>query len=388
MEDRRLYYEHPEIVEHATAVTEAGVFEGRPYVRLAETPFHPEGGGQPADRGTISGVAVVGLDEDEAGVRHFLAAPLPAGPVVAQVDAARRLDLRQQHTAQHLLTAVLNARHERFTTSFHLGEAYTAIEVTGPVPPPETLAAWEEEVNAAIREDRPVRTRWADLADLERLNVRTRGLPDDFRGRVRLVEIEGIDRNTCGGTHVHRLAEIQVIHLLGAEPARGGTRLPFVAGGRVLARLRVHEAREDALKSRLGQAPEGFAAVVDGWVEEKKAAEKRVRRLLGELAERIAAEMAKETAPVLRRIVPLAAPELLREVANRVLAARPSAVVELVGADAEAGTACFLVLSGPEGPPDVAAAGARLRDALGAKGGGRGRSFMGAGGKPPATWPP
>ena len=352
-------------------------------MRLERTVFYPEGGGQPADRGTIAGAEVVDVQSRGAEVLHFLAVGPPcawAEEVEARIDARRRFDLRQQHTAQHLLTAVLADRHRRPTTSFHLGDRFVAIEVEGDAPPPGRLVEVEAEVNELILEDRPVTTRWVAPADLAALPVRTRGLPKDHVGDVRLVEIEGIDLNTCGGTHVSRLGEIQSLHVLGAEHARGGARITFLAGSRVLHELRRAEEVAAALKERIGTAPEEFASVLDGWTAERKRGAKRVRDLEAQLAVPLGESLAAVPGPLLARIVPSGGPDFLRAVANAALARRPDATVALVSAD----EGCFLLQAGPGGPDDVSGLGARLRDALGAKGGGKGRTFQGTGGRVPA----
>jgi alanyl-tRNA synthetase len=382
MPDRKLYHDDPACDRVETLAIESGELDGRPWVRLEETVFYPEGGGQPADRGTIGGVPVVDVRWRGTEVLHLVERPVAPGPVTAVLDGVRRFDFRQQHTAQHALTAILADRHHRATTSFHLGETYSAIEITGNEPSADTLRSWESEVNEEVRRDPAVRTRWVEPAELERLAVRTRGLPDGHRGNVRLVEIEGLDLNTCGGTHVGRLGEVQVVHLLGAETARGGVRLRYLAGGRVLRRLHEAAARDDALKARIGTAPEEFPRVLDGWQAERKRLEKNVRALEGALAERVGAEIAAEPRPRLSRFLDGAGPEMLRAVATAVLERRPEALVALVGRSGEPPDACFLVQSGPNGPADVSAAGQRLRERLGAKGGGRGRLFQGRGG----TW--
>ncbi len=383
MADAKLYYVDPELSHCCARVVEAGELGGRPFVRLHETVFYPDGGGQPPDRGTIGGVEVVDVQSRGPEVLHFLASPLHAAvgeQVEAILDARRRFDLMQQHTAQHLLTAVLADRHARPTTSFHLGDRFVAIEVEGEPPSPHRLQEVEREVNALILADRPVTTRWVAPDALADLPVRTRGLPKDHAGDVRLVEIAGVDLNTCGGTHVSRLGEIQTLHVVGVERARGGARITFLAGGRVLAELRQAESVQAALNTRIGTAPEEFAAVLDGWAAERKRATKKIKELEGQLAGPLGEALAGEAGPVLARILPAGGPEMLRAVANAALARRPEAVVALVSAE----EGCFLVQAGPQGPEDVSPLGTRLRTVLGAKGGGKGRTFQGTGGAVPA----
>lgn len=375
MTDRKLYYENPSLATAATRIVERGSLEGRPWVRLAETIFYPEGGGQPADRGTIGDVEVVDVRSRGSEVLHFVASPIEEDEVRLELDVERRLDHRQQHTAQHLVSAVLQDRHALPTTAFHLGDEYTAIEVSGAPPPPSRLAAFEREIEEEIRRDLPVTTRWVEPEALAALPVRTRGLPEGHEGKVRLVEIAGIDCNTCGGTHVGRLGEIRLVRFLDASAARGGARIRFLAGGRVGEALSRALAVERELKARIGTAPEEFAAVLDGWQAERKRLEKRVGALEAELAASEAAAIAASPEPILVRELPSA--ERLPGTAQAVLELRPDAVVVLFAGDA------FLVRSGPAGPEDVSPLGERLRESLAAKGGGRGRNYQGRGGRPP-----
>ncbi|MBW2261476.1 MAG: alanyl-tRNA editing protein [Deltaproteobacteria bacterium] len=374
MPDEKLFYEDPTLERIETEVIETGDEGGRPWARLERTIFHPEGGGQPADWGALGDVPVVNVQEREGRVLHFVNSPVAVGPVVACLDAGRRFDLSQQHTAQHLLTAVLLERHGLPTTAFHLGESYAAIEVDGKVPDPEALAGFEDEVNAIVREARTVRTLWIEPGQMKALGVRSRMLPEGHTGKVRIVEIEGVDINTCGGTHVQNLSEIQMIHIFHAEPARGGARIHFLAGGRILSRLGKADALEAALKDRLGTSPMDFARVVDGWLTERRRLKKRVKRLEDENAEHIARELALTDGDRIEKTIQGAGPDMLRSLAKAVLELRPEAVVSLVG---EAEVTCFIVQSGPAGPQDVSDVGEALRDRLKARGGGKGRTFQG-----------
>ena len=383
MADRRRFYDEPDLYRIETQVVETGFDGERAWVRLEETVFFPEGGGQPADRGAIGGVPVLDVQARGERILHYVARPVPLGPASVEIDGALRFDRMQQHTAQHLLTSILADRHRLPTTAFHLGERYTAIEVAGAVPPKDRLLGFEDEVNLEIRRDRRVSARWVPPHALGSLQIRSRGLPEGHLGDVRLVEIETLDLNTCGGTHVARLGEIQMLRIVNAEPARGGARIRFLAGGRVLEELREAAAVEEAVQAQIGTAREEFAGVLEGWQAERRRLEHRVRQLERELAERIAAELTARTEPRLTRFLRDSGPDFLRAVALAVLARRPEALVVLVGAGPDGQDPCFLVQSGPAGPEDVTATGRRLSDLLGAKGGGRGRTFQGRGGR----WP-
>ncbi len=388
MADEKLFVSRPDLDRIDTHIVEAGKDGDRPWVRLEQTIFYPEAGGQPADRGTIQGVGIIDVEERGGCVLHFVERPLEPGPVTAVLDQDRRLDHCQQHTAQHLITAWLLAHQSMPTTSFHLGETYSSIDVDGPVPDASTIERFEDGINSLVRENRKVTVTWADPGDMERLGVRSRRLPAGHVGKLRLVGIEGVDLNTCGGTHVQSLAELQIVHLTGAQGARGGARIFFLAGNRVMARLRATLGIEAELKKRLGTAPDRFAQVIDGWHDEKRMLERRIAGLEAQASSQEAQRLALTEGPLIAKSVQGADPERLRALARAILDLRPEAVVVLAGESGDPPVASFIVQSGERGPNDVSALGSRVRDVLGAKGGGRGRLFMGRGGRVGAGFPP
>jgi Ser-tRNA(Ala) deacylase AlaX len=252
------------------------------HVRTADTVFYPEGGGQPADHGTIDGTPVRHVFTAGDQPLHVTDRPIPLGPATLRIDWARRFDHMQQHTGQHLLSAVALERFGWATTAFHLGPERSDIELDVSGPAPAQLAELEEAVNTAIREARAVTPRVVDVSELD--GVRTRGLPDGFAGPVRLVEIDGIDLNTCGGTHLANTSELGALALIATERARGGTRLFFLFGKRVRDTLHAQLAREAALNAALSCGPETHLAAIDKLARQSKAASKAHRALERELA--------------------------------------------------------------------------------------------------------
>lgn len=291
--------------------------EGRFEVLLSETVLYPEGGGQPGDLGSVAGRSVEALRKEGEAVLHQLAAPLEHGAeVVVVLDWARRFDHMQQHTAQHLLTALAQDRQGWATTAFHLGPERCDIELDCAAISNAELAALEARANAAIRAGLPVRSQVVEAESLAVLDVRTRGLPPGFEGPVRLVEIEGLDRNTCGGTHVASTAELQAIKLLGTEPMRGGTRLFYLAGDRVLTRLTAALERERGLSDRLSCGPPDHLDGVDRLQAGLKQA-RRERKALGlELAEHLGRALAAADGAVASLHRPDDDVELLRRTAQ------------------------------------------------------------------------
>ena len=374
---RHLYHyeSEPFSTEIDTAVVEVGDEAGRPYAVLTDTVLYPEGGGQPADRGSIGDVPVVDVQRREGEIRHFTEGTAAVGPVRLRLDWARRFDHMQQHTAQHLLTAVAQDRFGWATTAFHLGAEVSDIELDTAALDRGQIGALEDAVAAEVRAARPVTARWVEPAALASLAVRTRGLPAGHVGDVRLVEISGIDLNTCGGTHVRSTAELEAVALLHAEPMRGGTRLTFVAGRRLRARLAAHERRNAELRAALGAADEELAAIARRRADQLKDAERQLRHLSGELAVAVAADLAGRPDVVVNASLDGRDMGFLGAVARELLRRAP-AKVALLTAPGESG-ALFVLAVGEALEVDVAALGRLVAETLSGRGGGSGRLFQG-----------
>lgn len=369
------YHCDPRLTRLDTEVTASGDEDGRLYVVLADTVLYPEGGGQPPDHGTVGGVAVTDVQKAEGGPRHYLAGPAPSGAVTVELDWARRFDHMQQHTAQHLLTAVADARFGWHTTSFHLGDVTCDIEVDAAEVDPVRLAQLEEMVAAEIRAARPVTTRFLSPEEYAATAARSRGLPEGHTGDVRLVEIEGIDVNTCGGTHVSSTAEIEALKLLDAESMRGGTRLTWVAGRRLRRLHEAHHQRNARLREILGTSDDDLPDRVAQKLDQLRDAEKAVRGLQEELADATAQALAAGDEGVVVAHWPDRPLPFLQKVAREVCAAAPERVVFLTAGEGEEGA--FVLAAGEASTVDVAAVGREVAEVLGGRGGGSGKNFQG-----------
>uniref|UniRef100_A0A8C0E6Y4 CS domain-containing protein n=1 Tax=Bubo bubo TaxID=30461 RepID=A0A8C0E6Y4_BUBBB len=157
---------------------------------------------------------------------------------------------------QHLITAIAEQMFGFKTTSWELGRQRSVIELDTPSVTAEQMGALERSVNEKIRERVPVVVRELAADDPEIETVRSRGLPDDHAGPVRVVDIEGVDSNMCCGTHVSNLSDLQVIKLLGTEKGKKNkTNLVFLAGNRVLKSIEQSHSTEKALTSLLKNGP-------------------------------------------------------------------------------------------------------------------------------------
>jgi misacylated tRNA(Ala) deacylase len=211
--------------ETLTLVTEVAAAEpGR--ILLAETPFYPGGGGQLADRGTLQwtgGEAVVaGIEAEGDRLWHRLAEPLalPPGPVEARVDPGFRQLMRELHTGLHLVNAVVFQKFDgALVTGVQMNEDGTArIDFDLPDADNDRLRAIEAEVNDAIRQDLTVRQDDVDADSASQVPglIRSRSVapPPSADGRIRIVEIVGLDRQACGGTHLASTGASRPIRIL------------------------------------------------------------------------------------------------------------------------------------------------------------------------------
>ena len=218
---RYFCHEHPD-----TLVLETRVVNARPgAVILERSPFHPGGGGQLADRGVLrwSGgeVRVVGIEGTGEGFWHLLAEPVElAGAVETAVDADFRSMMAQLHTDTHILNALVFRDFARaLVTGAQLNADGTArMDFDLPEADNDRLRALEPQINDVIRQDLPVRYAYVTEADAlaERGLVRNRSVapPPAADGTIRVVEIVGLDRQACGGTHLASTRGSQPLRIL------------------------------------------------------------------------------------------------------------------------------------------------------------------------------
>ncbi len=251
---------------------------------LAETIFHGGGGGQPPDGGTIGGFRLRGIARGAEGeLLHLLEGPVE-GVVEMCLDGAVRLDHMQQHTAQHILSSVALRSFGWPTTAFHMGDSLSDIELDAGTLSLPDLEGLEKEANRVVMDDLPVSTSFAGTDALETGGVRSRLLPANLEGPLRIVEISGLDRNTCSGTHVTSTGRVQIVKIAGTERIRGGTRVFYLAGGRVARTMGEMLERERALSSALTCGPGDHVDSVRRLKESARAHASRVRDLRRELA--------------------------------------------------------------------------------------------------------
>lgn len=222
MPARAFYHANPE-----TFVVETQVIDARPgRVRVAQSPFYPGGGGQLADRGVLrhngGEVAVAGFETIDGLLWMLLADPAAelAGTVQATVDPAFRQMMRELHTGTHVLNAfVFDAFDGALVTGVQMNDDGTArMDFDVPDADNDRLRALEDPINDVIRQNLPVRDVYVPLAEArsEHGLIRSRSVapPPTGDGQIRIVEIVGLDRQACGGTHLAETGASRAIRIL------------------------------------------------------------------------------------------------------------------------------------------------------------------------------
>ena len=196
---------------------------------LDRTAFYPEGGGQAGDTGILGGVQVTDTRERDGEIVHCCDGELPEGSEVSgEIDWARRFDLMQQHSGEHIVSGLIHRRFGFNNVGFHMGSAVTAIDFDGIVTA-EELSEIERQANETVWADVPVDASFPPPEELERIEYRSK---KELTGAVRIVAIPGADVCACCGTHVARTGEIGPIRFLSCQKLRGGVRVELVCGVR------------------------------------------------------------------------------------------------------------------------------------------------------------
>ena len=230
----RLYY-HDSFLYDFDAEVRSVVETPRPAVILDRTAFYPTSGGQIHDTGwLVSGDekhrVTETADAEDGHVIHYLEAPLknaqPGTRVRGEIDATRRRDHMQQHSAQHVLSAAFVRLFNMPTVSFHMADDYCTIDLDTPSLSKEQIESAERMANEIVLDNRPVNIRFVKRDEAAALGLRK--LPPSERDQLRLIDIRDFDLTACGGTHVNQTGQIGGVFLRKTEKVRQGYRVEFV----------------------------------------------------------------------------------------------------------------------------------------------------------------
>jgi alanyl-tRNA synthetase len=295
----RLYYTDSYLRDFEATVVERSENGHRVY--LDRTAFYPTSGGQPFDTGQLGGVEVTDVVDEGERIAHLLKTPFPGDKAVGRISWTRRFDHMQQHTGQHLLSAVLAELLSFPTVGVHFGKESSTLDIQAGGLSADQVAAIETRANEVVSENRPVQVSFEDSAAANGLRK-----PSDRTGTLRIVTIDGLDRSACGGTHVRSTGEIGAILIRKVERVRKGIRLEFLCGGRAIRRARADHDLLGRMAAGLSASPGELPGLLEAQRNELKEANAARRELQAELDSYRARELYSAAVPDatgIRRVV-------------------------------------------------------------------------------------
>ena len=356
----KLYYNDP-FCKTFTATVRACVQEKDAWaVTLDRTAFYPEGGGQPADHGTLGGAAVSDVREKDGEIVHCCDRPLAVGETVeGRVDFARRFDFMQQHSGEHIVSGILCGIFHCDNVGFHIGHDLVTIDFNAGLTAEDVLDI-ERRANQYIWEDHALSVAYPSPEELEKLDYRSKKA---LAGQVRIVSWPGADCCACCGTHVLRSGQVGLVKLLSCQKFREGVRIEMAAGARALDRFNVIAGQNTRVSQLLSAKPDATAAAVERLQAELYALRGRVAAL----EERDFARLARQYqgAGDVLLVEPAMSPESLRKLCGAVQTAAGGRCAVFAGGEG----AFQYAVSAPEG--DLRPLAKSINAALNGRGGGK-----------------
>lgn len=228
---KKLYYLDSYLTDFTATVLSCSEGKNGYEIVLDQTAFYPEGGGQPADEGTLGGRMVKDVRLKEHTIYHIVDGPLEVGSsVMGKVDFERRFDFMQQHSGEHIISGLINKHYGYNNVGFHLGKETMTADVDGELTS-DQIAQLEYWANEAIYKNSPVEATIYTQQEVSNMTYRSK---IELNEDVRVVTIPEYDTCACCGTHVKYTGEIGMIKVLSGERHRGGMRLTLVCGKRAL----------------------------------------------------------------------------------------------------------------------------------------------------------
>ena len=371
MQPTEKYYEHDAYRREAAGrilAAEPDAKTGGGRIALDGTVFYPEGGGQPADKGTLTladGTVLPVTDvHEQGGIIWHSVASLPAGAVPGAevqeaIDWEWRFDKMQQHTGEHILSGILHSMFGAENVGFHIGSDAVRMDTSVPIDAAGLKAA-ETAANRIVWENVPVLITYPTREELARLTYRSK---KEIEGQVRIVTIPGADVCACCGTHTAFTGAVGQIKILTAENYKGGVRLSIVCGGRALEAAQAMRARQADIGALLSAKSDQTAVAVHRIYNEYTTLKFNHFGLCSQLFDALAAQVTPGEPAI--RIVPGLDPDGLHRLAVRLSEATTGLCAALT--PNEKGTGYCLAQAGG----DVRALTKELNAALNGRGGGK-----------------
>ena len=361
METEKLYYADPFLKEFTATVLDCQAGKNGYTVTLDRTAFYPEGGGQPADHGTLDGAAVTDVHEKNGMIFHNVDRAVEIGKTVSgSIDWARRFDHMQQHSGEHICSGLICGRYGCDNVGFHMGTDIVTIDFNADIPWEELLEI-EGQANRYIQEDHPIDIQFHRGAELDAIDYRSK---KPLEGDVRIVAFPGADCCACCGTHVLRSGQVGLVKFLSVQKFREGVRIELLCGQRALDYLSRTWEQAKIIGQHLSVKPVDAAAAVERLEGELSALKMRCAGLEEAVFAGIAAEQAGKGNVLLFQ--PPMKPDSVRKLADAV----SKACGGLAAVFAGEGSHYAYALGRADGQ-DISAAVKALNGALHGRGGGR-----------------
>ena len=361
METEKLYYADPFLKEFTATVLDCQAGKNGYTVTLDRTAFYPEGGGQPADHGTLDGAAVTDVHEKNGVIFHNVDRAVEIGKTVSgSIDWARRFDHMQQHSGEHICSGLICGRYGCDNVGFHMGTDIVTIDFNADIPWEELLEI-EGQANRYIQEDHPIDVQFHRGAELDAIDYRSK---KPLEGDVRIVAFPGADCCACCGTHVLRSGQVGLVKFLSVQKFREGVRIELLCGQRALDYLSRTWEQAKTIGQHLSVKPVDAAAAVERLEGELSALKMRCAGLEEAVFAGIAAEQAGKGNVLLFQ--PPMKPDSVRKLADAV----SKACGGLAAVFAGEGSHYAYALGRADGQ-DISAAVKALNGALHGRGGGR-----------------
>lgn len=276
MDTVKLYYENAYTQDFTAVVESCEAVKNGFAVTLDRTAFYPEGGGQPADHGTLGEARVLDVHEKDGVVTHLCDRALSEGAEVSgRIDWARRFDHMQQHSGEHIISGLLCSAFHCDNVGFHMGADVVTIDYNAPITWEQALEV-ERRANAYIWADHPIRIWYPSAEELAALPYRSK---KELTGAVRITEFPGADRCACCGTHVSSSGQVGLLKLLNCQKFRDGVRLELLCGQRALDCLAAGWEQARQIGQALSVKPQSAFAAVSRLQEELLSLKEKAARL-------------------------------------------------------------------------------------------------------------
>ncbi len=258
------------------------------------TVFYARGGGQPCEPGTIDGIPVLDVYEQDGEIWHILEKPVEPGPAVMRIDMPTRLEHMRQHLGEHIMSAVIEKNFGGKISILRIESESSHIEIDRELTPQQLFEA-ERLTNEIIARDLPVNVFFLTPDEAAKHITSAKAAAHE---QVRIVEIPGVDFNGCGGTHCKSTGEVGRLLICGGKMVRGQFRIYFKCGGRaeneLHARFEAQYALQRAFDSELFT---GGASTALDTLERKNKLEEQCRELKEALTAKLADIMALAAKP-------------------------------------------------------------------------------------------